>query len=81
MGFMKDVKADLARKHAHRAAEEGHAVLTFRLDVPIASVEGAPISGLAEQIEAIEAEGWHLDHMSFLPGRKAYEGIALFRRR
>lgn len=76
MGFLKEAKATIAAKHATRALEEGRSVLLFNMDVPRNKVEGTPVSGVAEQIEAIEAVGWYLDRMSFSDG-----GYFLFRRR
>jgi hypothetical protein len=72
----KQGKANVAGQHARRAASEGHTVLVFRVDMPRNSIEGHPISGIAEQIEAVEAEGWRLDRL----GSLGDHGIALFRR-
>lgn len=77
MGFFKDIKAETAAKHAARALEEGRNTLLYQMNLPSAKVEGAPVSGAAEQIEAIEATGWALVQMSF--GGNA--GYFLFRRR
>jgi hypothetical protein len=77
MPFIKDMKADTAAKHARRAAEEGRTVLVFLVDVPRAAGEGKPVSGVAEQIEAVEAQGWQLQSLG---ARDAGSMIALFRR-
>jgi len=77
MAFLKNMKADIAAKHAARAAGEGRTVLVFLVDVPKAAGEGQPVSGVAEQIEAIEAAGWRLDSLG---ARDAGSMIALFRR-
>jgi hypothetical protein len=76
MGIFTDVKATTAGKHAVRARDEGRTVLVFRVNMPRNTTEGTPISGIAEQIEAVEAEGWRLDRLGDLDGK----GVALFRR-
>ena len=77
MGWMKDAKAELAAKHAKRAAEEGHKVLVFLINVPSSAVQGTPVSGVAEQIEAVEDQGWALASLS---AKDAKSMLALFRR-
>jgi hypothetical protein len=59
----KDAKAEQTAKHATRALEEGRQILVFSLNLPAGMPEGAPISGVAEQIEAIEAVGWRFYQM------------------
>lgn len=76
MPFIKQAKANVATQHAQRAREEGHSTLVIRMDVPRNTIEGHPISGLAEQIEAVEACGWELKWLSFLSDGK---GIATYR--
>ena len=76
MAFMKQAKATMAGQHAARARDEGHIVLMFRVDMPRNSIEGTPVSGIAEQIEAVEAQGWRLDRL----GSLGDHGVALFRR-
>lgn len=75
MGMFKEGKAELAAKHASRALQEGHRVLVFRIDIPRNTIEGTPVSGVAEQIEAIEGQGWVLDRIGDLNGI----GIAVFK--
>jgi hypothetical protein len=77
MGIFKDAKAKVAGDHARRSAEEGHAVLVFLINVPRTTPEGTPVSGVAEQIESVEAEGWRLQSLS---AKDAGSMIALFRR-
>lgn len=76
MAVFKQAKAELAGQHAARAAAEGRTVLVFKIDLPRTAVEGTPISGVAEQIEAVEAQGWRLERL----GSLGDHGIALFRR-
>ena len=78
MAFLKEGRAKVAAQHAERAREEGRSVLVFLLNVPMGTAEGTPISGVAEQIEAIEAQGWFL---ASLDGFNAKSMVALFRRR
>lgn len=78
MGIIKQTKANVATHHAQRAYDEGHTTLVIRMDVPRSTIEGHPISGLAEQIEAVEAVGWELKWLSFLSDGK---GIATYRRK
>lgn len=75
MGIIKQAKANIAGQHAARARDEGRTVLVFRVDMPRNSIEGTPISGIAEQIEAVEREGWQLDRL----GSLGDHGVALFR--
>jgi hypothetical protein len=75
MGWLKDARSSVAAKHAARALEEGRTVLLFNMNIPRTKVEGTPVSGVAEQIEAIESVGWRLDKMSF-----SDSGYFLFRR-
>ncbi len=77
MGTFRDTKAELSAKHARQAAEEGRTVMVLRLDVPRTTVEGAPISGMAEQIEAVEREGWRLHSLA---ATDAGSMAAVFRR-
>lgn len=77
MGFtFKDAKAQQTAKHATRALEEGRNILVFSINLPSVMPEGAPISGVAEQIEAIEATGWRLVDM-FAGDKRAM--VAIFR--
>jgi hypothetical protein len=77
VGLLKDSRAKTAAHHANRAAAEGHTVLVFLINVPRNAIEGQPISGVAEQIEAVEAEGWRL---ASLNAKDAGSMVALFRR-
>lgn len=77
MGWLKEGRAKVAAQHAARSRDEGHKALVFLVNVPAGTAEGTPVSGVAEQIEAVEAEGWYL---ASLNGFNAKSMIALFRR-
>jgi hypothetical protein len=77
MAFLKEARAKVAAQHAARAREEGRTVLVFLVNVPLGTAEGTPVSGVAEQIEAVEAQGWYL---ASLNGFNAKSMVALFRR-
>ncbi len=83
MGFLKDVKVNTITHHAQRALEEGRYVFLARINNPVGDVHFAsgPVSGVAEQIEAIERVGWSLQQMSYVQGKGHIEGFYLFRRR
>ena len=66
MGFVREVKANVAKDHATRALREGRSVLLYRQNVPAtASSLSGPVAGVAEVVEAIEAQGWRLVDMAF----------------
>jgi hypothetical protein len=67
--------ADLADQHSRRAAEEGHGVFVWAAGQNV-DLDSHPVKGMAEQIEAIEKNGWRLEHMTFTP----QHGYLLFRR-
>jgi hypothetical protein len=77
MPWLKEARAEVAAKHAKRAAEEGRRVLVFLINVPTGSAEGTPVSGVAEQIEAVEDQGWQLASLGAFSAKSM---IALFRR-
>ena len=82
MGFIKESKAATASSHAARSAQEGHSVLLYRFDVPSSSSGfSGPISGAAEVIEAIERQGWHLDHFGFDRAQSKNGAVLLLFRR
>ncbi|MGW4730552.1 hypothetical protein ACWEQC_15520 [Streptomyces shenzhenensis] len=84
MGFINNAKASMATDAAIRARENGQTVLVYKfIEAHTASKSTAPMQGMAEQIQAIEAEGWYLDHMAATEG-KALTGervaiVCLFR--
>lgn len=79
MGFMKDAKAQMVSKEAARALGEGRSVFVARLEGGALSrnVSGT-VSGVAEMIESIEAEGWRLEHLSSAGSDNSHM-LAMFR--
>lgn len=70
VGFLKDAKANSLGQQAARAAGEGRQVFACRVNEGGWNDSwGGSLSGVAEQIEAVEAAGWVLDKASFLPGK------------
>lgn len=66
MGWIKDAKAEAISKEAQRALDEGRTVFVCRVNQgSLQSNYSGSLSGVAEQIEAIEAQGWQLDQASF----------------
>ncbi|WP_326806047.1 hypothetical protein OIE49_36545 [Streptomyces sp. NBC_01788] len=66
MGWIKDAKADMIRQDAERAINEGRTVFVCRINQGFmqGNMSGS-LSGVAEQIEAVEALGWQLDQANF----------------
>lgn len=64
MGLIKSIRQDTLAAEARRAREQGHVVFAAMLNVPIsqssANQPSGSVSGWAEIIEGIEAEGWML---------------------
>lgn len=82
MAWVKDTKVAVITKHAERAIQEGRVVFLARINVGMtdAGMSG-PVTGAAEQIEAVEAVGWRLDQMSYAQDKGGKpEGYFLFRR-
>lgn len=86
MGFMNDAKAQQAGKQAREAYANGDYVLVYKfIEANTNSRATAPMTGIADQIQAVEAQGWMLQNMAASEG-KALTGertalICLFRRR
>jgi hypothetical protein len=81
MGLVKDVKTEAASDDAARAATEGRKVFVFRFTLPTLNYRSsAAVSGAAEVIEAIEARGWALAHVSVHPRFGRGSMIMVFRR-
>lgn len=84
MGWIKDAKANMLSTEAARAREEGRAVFAPMLNTPITQsssmqTSGA-VSGWAEMIEAVEAEGWTMVHWSVAADQKGRpQAYPLFR--
>lgn len=82
MGWIKDAKADAIKQHAQRAIEENHFVFVCRVNQgALQSNWSGPLSGVAEQIEAVEALGWQLDQASFSHDHKDHASAFLIFRR
>ncbi|QFZ75086.1 hypothetical protein GFH48_19050 [Streptomyces fagopyri] len=70
MGFMNDAKANVAADAARKAREKGQRVLVYKfIEANQSSKSTAPMQGMAEQIEAVEAHGWRLDQMAAAEGK------------
>lgn len=86
MGFLNDSKAADAAKQATKAYENGDQVLVYKfIEANATSKTTAPMTGVAPQIEAVEASGWALYNMAAAEG-KTLTGerialVCLFRRR
>jgi len=86
MGIFNDAKAATAEQAAQKAYQEGRQVLTFKIiEANMSHRSTGLMTGVGEQIEAIEAQGWVLHNMAAAEG-KAISGdrtalICLFRRR
>lgn len=82
MGFIKAAKADKMSDHARRAAAEGRSIFIaqFRGAVSHSPVLSRPIADIAEMIEAVEREGWHLDQFTSVPWKDNMTITGLFRR-
>ncbi|MFI9569317.1 hypothetical protein [Streptomyces rishiriensis] len=84
MGFINNAEASIATDAARKARATGQSILVYKfIEANTASKSTAPIQGMAEQIQAVEAEGWRLDQMAAAEG-KALTGervalVCLFR--
>jgi hypothetical protein len=82
VGLIKQAKVDTAASHARRAREEGRKVFVGRIRDEVLTYQGTgSISGAAEAVEAIEAEGWRLVNMaySWVETKKRGLTVCLFR--
>jgi hypothetical protein len=82
VGFIKDAKAKSLAEQAGRAVAEGRQVFACRVNEGGWNDNwGGSLSGVAEQIEAVEATGWRLDQSTFLPGKgQNVSAFLIFRR-
>ncbi|MER5882704.1 hypothetical protein ABT160_02630 [Streptomyces sp. NPDC001941] len=86
MGFINDAKAETAKRDAAKAHAAGYRTLVFKIiEANSTSRSTGIMTGVGEQIDAIEAQGWTLDTMTAAEG-KALGGervalVCLFRRR
>lgn len=85
MGWINKAKAGSARDTAQNAIDAGRSVLVYKvIEANTNSMTTGAMTGVNDQIEEIEALGWHLEHMAAGEG-KALSGerlalILLFRR-
>ena len=76
-----DISYSSASTNAARAATEGHKIFVFKFDMPnLNSAVTSSVSGAAEAIEAIEAEGWTLGQMAVRPSVRHGAMVMVFRR-
>ncbi|MEW2424851.1 hypothetical protein ACIQPS_08985 [Streptomyces sp. NPDC091290] len=70
MGFINDAKAQTAGSEARKARERGQKVLVYKfIEANLNSKATAPMSGMADQIQAVEDQGWRLDQMAAAEGK------------
>ncbi|UXY25017.1 hypothetical protein N8I84_42075 (plasmid) [Streptomyces cynarae] len=82
MGFIKDAKVESMKGHAQRAISEGRTVFVCRVNQgALQSNWSGPLSGVAEQIEAVEELGWQLDQANFSHDQKNHASAFLIFRR
>ncbi|PWU48047.1 hypothetical protein DLE60_04665 [Micromonospora globispora] len=86
MGWINNAKANEAGKHAREALAKGNHILVYKIiEATTNSRVTAPMAGIAEQIQAIEAEGWMLANMAAAEGKAMTSErtalVCLFRRR
>ncbi|MFD9444961.1 hypothetical protein [Streptomyces sp. NPDC060001] len=86
MGWINDAKANVATDTARKAYEAGKQTLVFKIIEANASHRTTGVmTGVGDQIEGIESQGWTLTNMCAAEG-KALSGdrsalICMFRRR
>ncbi|MBM0230080.1 MULTISPECIES: hypothetical protein [Micromonospora] len=86
MGWINNAKANEAGKHARESLAKGNHILVYKIiEATTNSRVTAPMSGVAEQIQAIEAEGWMLANMAAAEGKAMTSErtalVCVFRRR
>lgn len=86
MGLINNAKAGKATDEARKAYTEGRNVLVYKIiEASKTSMTTAPMAGVGEQIEAIEAQGWQLYNMAAAEsktiGGERIGIVCLFRRR
>lgn len=70
MGFINDAKAQTAGSEAHKARERGQSILVYKfIEANLNSKATAPMAGMADQIAAVEQQGWRLDQMAASEGK------------
>jgi hypothetical protein len=83
MGMIKNAKAAVISTEAQRAVDEGRTVFVCRINQGVTQIDwSGSLSGVAEQIEAIEKLGWQLDQCTFAQDKKDHtSAFLIFRRR
>ncbi|MEU6279495.1 hypothetical protein [Streptomyces sp. NPDC047028] len=86
MGFINNAKANMATDEARKAYANGQHVLVYKfIEANKTSSTTAPMTGIGEQIQAVEAEGWALANMAAAEsktlGGERIGLVCLFRRR
>ncbi|MYS22171.1 hypothetical protein GA0115240_138548 [Streptomyces sp. DvalAA-14] len=85
MGFINGAKANSAASDARKAIDAGQSVLVYKfIEANTNSRVTGPMLGIADQIQAVESQGWALYNMAVGEG-KALSGdrvaiVCLFRR-
>lgn len=85
MGIINKAKAEGALHEAQNAIDKGRNVFVFKfIEAMTSSMVTSAMTGLNDQIEAIESLGWKLEHLAVGEG-KALTGerlavVCLFRR-
>lgn len=70
MGFINETKGNMAGAEAKKARERGQTVLVYKfIEANSNSRSTAPMTGMAEQIQAVEQQGWRLDQMAAAEGK------------
>lgn len=74
--MLKHGWAQVAAQDAQRAAEQDRRVFLLRVPKAFGDAGHGSVSGAAEQVEAVEAQGWRLEQMAV----DRETGYFLFRR-
>lgn len=81
MAWIKDQKANAVADDARRAIAEGRQVFAARFWTPSLTGGAGSVASWAEQIEAVEAEGWQLAQWTVIADEKGRpQAFPLFRR-
>lgn len=85
MGIINKAKAESAEQSAQHAIERGRTVFVMKfLEANTNSMATGPMTGLNDQIEAIEDLGWRLEHLAVGEGKvltgERLAVVCLFRR-
>lgn len=69
MGWINAIKEEAALKEAQHAWDKGRNILVFKfIEAHTNSLMSGAMTGMNDQMEAIESIGWELDHMSVTEG-------------